>query len=230
MLHALSRAGPVLARPPRASIWPRTHPCCTFPRCRSSRRAASSRCSCSSSSTSSNSSELLTKNEVAPDDVCDEVAAHLDILDLCRLAASSKGARSAVEASLERRYGRVYDAYCRCTTYTQEKRLRTLLRFAAPQTLRPWAYVCAGCGRPQRTVGSCPFCFLRRLSLEHRRRRCLELQDVLVDVSVASLFLAYFVFCSQVQSTWVHLWGVLAATLLVLRCASYTVRQFLFFF
>ena len=173
---------------------------------------------------------MMTKNEVIPDDVCDEVAAHLGFIDLCNLAASSKGASSAVEAFLERRYGPSYDEYCRCTKYTRHKRLRTLLRFAAPMSQRPWLYVCAGCGRPQRTVGSCSFCFLKRLLSEQRSRRYLAVRDVLVDVFLASLCLAYFASCAQLQSSWAHLWGAFTALLLVLRCASYTLRQFLFFF
>lgn len=151
-----------------------------------------------------------------PDDLLDEIAKHLSVADLGALSETSTASQAIVLACLDRRYGRLYDEYCRCTKYAPRKTHKTLLRFAAPMTMQPWTYRCAGCGRRLSTLGSCPVCAMRRLSRERDAVQRQEEQRKLTELSVVgAAFSLVYSAMSESQSLLVYLSGVLSGMLLL---------------
>lgn len=127
-----------------------------------------------------------------PDDILDKIGHELTISDLCTILATSKTTAKLVSAYLDRRYGSLYDEYCRSSKFIVQKSPKALLRFASPCTLKEFMYRCASCGRVMSTVGTCSSCSFRLMTRERRETELILAILYRITLTAALVFLLYW--------------------------------------
>ena len=127
-----------------------------------------------------------------PDDILDKIGHELSISDLCTMSATSKTTAKLVSAYLDRKYGSLYDEYCRSSKYIVQKSPKALLRFASPCTLKEFMYRCGSCGRVMKTVGTCSICSFRLMTRERRETELILAILHRITLTATLMFVMYW--------------------------------------